>query len=351
MSALVSVIIPFFNSRKTLLRTVDSVLAQSYQNWELILVDDGSTDDSHSILNDVNDPRIKLIHQRNQGASAARNNGLNHASGEWICFVDSDDSLTPTALEKLLDAASGQADIIAGCYQTSTNEEKECGNLPQSVSFEPSRLAKNTLFWQKYESGIIADLFCGKKASYLLNLGAPWAKLYRREMLEQHSLRFNEQLTLHEDTLFNHLAYSYAREVCLVPTPVYCYLDNPDSLTRSQNARYREHCVAAMKQFHLLHPELPEELLYFSLFRILECWNGIWEATHGKLFQRYRQIKQFRNTSDIQELISNMPLKGNVYINQCDKLELFLLKHKLLAILVFFMPVIRKLRKIKNSGF
>ena len=102
---LISVIIPVYNVEKYLRRCLDSVIAQTYQNLEIICVDDGSIDDSGKICDQyaVRDARIKVIHQENQGLSAARNRGLDAAEGEYIAFVDSDDYILEDMYKKMLD--------------------------------------------------------------------------------------------------------------------------------------------------------------------------------------------------------------------------------------------------------
>ena len=114
---MVSCIIPVYNTEKYLPRCIESVLAQTFVDWELLLIDDGSTDASGSICDEyaAKDERIRVFHKENGGISSARNVGLNYAQGEWIFFVDSDDSLPKTSLESLL-SRSSDANIIAGGF-------------------------------------------------------------------------------------------------------------------------------------------------------------------------------------------------------------------------------------------
>lgn len=114
---MVSCIIPVYNTQKYLPRCIESVLAQTFVDWEMLLIDDGSTDASGSICDEyaAKDERIRVFHKENGGISSARNLGLNYAQGEWIFFVDSDDSLPKTSLESLL-ARSSDANIIAGGF-------------------------------------------------------------------------------------------------------------------------------------------------------------------------------------------------------------------------------------------
>ena len=114
---MVSCIIPVYNTQTYLPRCIESVLAQTFVDWEMLLIDDGSTDASGSICDEyaAKDERIRVFHKENGGISSARNVGLNYAQGEWIFFVDSDDSLPKTSLESLL-SRSSDANIIAGGF-------------------------------------------------------------------------------------------------------------------------------------------------------------------------------------------------------------------------------------------
>ena len=347
MTPTISIIVPCYNAAKSIKRTISSVLQQSYTQWELILVNDGSGDETAAHIRSFSDSRIRLLEQENKGASSARNNGMRHAKGEWLCFLDSDDTLLPWALECLVSALDSSTDIIAGCHRNTLSDDKaELQVAPVKIARE--RLAANTLFWQKYESSIRDDAFAGSPTQHRLNLGAPWAKLYRKAFLDKHKLHFNEELVLHEDTLFNHMAYTHAQSVSILPISVYCYLDNPSSLTRSQNPQYQDHCIAALIQFHQLHPDYPEELCYFAMFRIMECWRAICAITPAKPLIRYHRIRQFSKKPIIAQFARHFALKNNPYFTKIEKLELFLIKHRLCISLVFILPMIQGLRYLKN---
>lgn len=348
MTPTISIIVPCYNAAKSIERTINSVLQQSYTQWELILVNDGSGDNTATLIRSFSDSRIRLVEQENKGASSARNNGMRHAKGEWLCFLDSDDTLLPWALECLVSALDSSTDIIAGCHRNTLSDDKaELQVAPVKIAKE--RLAANTLFWQKYESSIRDDVFAGLPAQHRLNLGAPWAKLYRKAFLDKHKLHFNEELVLHEDTLFNHMAYTQAQSVSILPIPVYCYLDNPNSLIRSQNKKYRDHIIAALRQFYRLHPDFPEYLCHFAMFRTLECWQGIRRENPHKLSVQLRLIRSFLQSPAINSLVSRIPIKGNPYFSTYDKAELFLIKNKLYFLLVYIMPLIHRLRYLKNK--
>lgn len=185
---LISVIIPAYNAEKTIHRAVRSVLAQTYPNVELVVVDDGSTDGTGDLLDSLaaTESRIHVVHQENGGVCAARNTGLNGAKGERICFLDADDELTEKALQTLFETmeATG-SDIVAGCCERVR---------PDGSSFENRYpIPEESWTWQALEplEHSLADF----PATYSV-----WGKLYRREVIGD--TRFVEGRRIHEDSFF-----------------------------------------------------------------------------------------------------------------------------------------------------
>lgn len=127
---MISVILPTYNRANTLQRAVDSVLRQTLHDWELIIVDDGSTDETPQILAKVSDPRVRVCrHPRNRGVTAAKNTGLDHIRGDWFTGLDSDDEMTPEALEVMLECAerTGATAINCNCVDSVTGEMSGVG--------------------------------------------------------------------------------------------------------------------------------------------------------------------------------------------------------------------------------
>lgn len=140
----VSIIIPCHNRAKLLLKTIDSVLEQTYQDFEIIVVDDASTDDILSELNSVDDPRIHYFrHAHNKGAPAARNTGLAHAQGEYIAFLDSDDAWLPEKLERQLQAFDDKAHDCGIVYCRFLKGETPSRLPPQTGDFGQNILVRN----------------------------------------------------------------------------------------------------------------------------------------------------------------------------------------------------------------
>lgn len=135
MPPLVSVIVPTYNRAATLPRAIDSALAQTVDDLEVVVVDDGSTDDTASVLAAFDDPRLRtVVHATNRGANVARNTGIDHARGEYVAFLDSDDEWLPTKLERQFDALEGRSVEWVGAYCTTRFEPSGPGGRLRSVA-------------------------------------------------------------------------------------------------------------------------------------------------------------------------------------------------------------------------
>lgn len=191
----ITIIIPVFNSEKYIKFCLSDLLKQSYPNFEVILVDDGSTDNSLKICNNFCelDNRIKVITQKNGGVSKARNTGLKMANGKYICFVDSDDRVDKNYLKDLIEsyyACNSVADlVIHGCKIDYYKKEK----IVKTKIIEPkSKIYKFQEFLASLEEDI--PLVCAQTV---------WGKLYLKSIIEENSVSFNEKISLSEDYLFN----------------------------------------------------------------------------------------------------------------------------------------------------
>lgn len=171
MSPVVSIIVPVYNAEKTLRRCVDSILKQSYRNWELLLIDDGSIDASALICDNytLSDKRIKVFHKINAGVSSARNIGLENARGEWITFVDSDDCVKDVYLENLLGHVKETIDLVISFAEIHGKEFIRKENYP-------SRLITQDNF----------DILFTESDMYWHT--SPWSKLYRRKIIQNNNL-------------------------------------------------------------------------------------------------------------------------------------------------------------------
>ena len=161
---LVSIITPVYNSQSYLSPCVDSILSQSYGNIELLLIDDGSSDASGSICDSYakKDTRVKVIHQANSGVSAARNRGLATASGDYILFVDSDDTIHSTMVAELLEKAIDSETVVICSITSHTHELGSCGNFTNTLQHKDAIL--ELLYMKTFDNGPCAKLIPAKLA-------------------------------------------------------------------------------------------------------------------------------------------------------------------------------------------
>lgn len=205
---LVSLIVPVYNAEESLPACLDSVLLQSYQDIQLILINDGSKDNSLKILKQYadRDPRIILIDQPNAGPGAARNAGLRAATGAYLQFIDSDDTLPPGAIQALVTAMEGQ-DLVIGHFELNIGDKwSDRGLIKEECAMERREFLDRLIKWpgSYYYSSL-----CNK--------------MYARAIVEQAGLRFDESFIWGEDCLFNMRYYRSVQRVRCIPDVVYRY--------------------------------------------------------------------------------------------------------------------------------
>ena len=208
---MVSIIVPVYNSEKYLRKCVDSILAQTFTDFELFLVNDGSTDDSPGICDDYasRDPRIRVIHQVNQGQSVARNNAIARMSGEWVLFCDSDDWIHPESLERLYNAAvENDTKISIAGYQETAGEDPEI--LPEQLKVE---------LWTPKDFYI----------QHYIHATLPVMKLIHRDCLGD--LRFPVGKYIDDEYIVYRILFTQER-LAVIPAPFYAYFVNTASLTK-----------------------------------------------------------------------------------------------------------------------
>lgn len=233
METRISVIIPIYNAATTLRAAAESVLSQDVEGLELLLVDDGSTDGTAEVCHAlaVQDARVQVITQKNAGICAARNRGLQAASGAYIAFCDDDDEFLPGALAGLLQTALAEhADVVRGGYELLRQQ------------------ADGTFALQPHAAGQACRLWQDGYAAYLRNSGPQfvWNALYRRQALT--GLFFDERCRYGlEDFIFNATLYSRTDRAAYLPQPVYRHFESAQStsLCRSQQAFQGRVCALA----------------------------------------------------------------------------------------------------------
>lgn len=237
----ISVIIPVYNTESYLDACLSSVVRQTHSNLQIILIDDGSTDGSGANCDRwaETDERIQVIHQKNAGVSAARNAGLAAASGELIAFLDSDDTLPQDAYARLLNAM-GSADLVMGKTRNMAEDGMllACDDL---ADITPQRDA------------FLLELFEEQHGCYLGHL---FDKLIRREILEQHQIRFDPAIRMNEDRLFLTEYLVHCGGISLSDAVVYHYRQRGSSVMQQTraSATVRDSEMTVLDSFERLIP-------------------------------------------------------------------------------------------------
>lgn len=231
----ISVIVPVYKVEKYLRRCLDSILAQTYADWECLLIDDGSPDNSGAICDEYarRDERFRVFHVKNGGVSRARNIGLDNMTGEWVTFIDSDDWIDPDNLETSMSAiVRDNLDILQYSYHMTDEKDRIVGtqmfNLPVMSSGEFVR----------------AD-------HYSVCVGGGYIV---KSLIDRLHLRFNEQIHLAEDQLFMMEAISNARRIGQTDKVFYHYFQNTTSATHNHNIPHIEASMEAVLDFGRTNP-------------------------------------------------------------------------------------------------
>lgn len=217
MRPMVSIIVPIYNAENYLRRCVDSILNQEYTDFELMLVNDGSTDASGDICEEYGDqdPRIIVIQKENTGVSDSRNRALDRARGKYLQFLDSDDWITPDATRLFVRAAEeyGCDMVISDFYRVVGERLSTKGDIEEEGVLTREEFAAHMM-----ENP--ADFY----------YGVLWNKLYRRDIVEEHNLRMDTDINWCEDFMFNLEYIRYAKVFYALHAPIYYYVKRKGSL-------------------------------------------------------------------------------------------------------------------------
>lgn len=238
---MISIIIPVYKSEQYLTRCVNSIISQTYSDYEAILIDDGSPDKCPTMCDDFcsGNSHIRVLHQTNSGVSAARNAGLKAAQGEFICFLDSDDWIEPDFLSKLYDSmVQTGSDIIAADYTSCSDTQ---------IKDSHASVAPQTVYGQEN----IRELYFSD--DYNIHFSV-WGKLFKKELLQDKQF---PSISYGEDTVFMLQVLTDAESITYLDYQGYNYYINPGSL--SQN---RFHSERLLKEMHA--DELMADRLVFD---------------------------------------------------------------------------------------
>ena len=272
---MISIIIPVYNVEKYLDQAVRSVLRQTCPDWELLLINDGSSDGSAAVCKKYEKMgrRIRVFDKENGGVSSARNVGLKKARGEWVAFLDGDDWLEENCLEAALKEADDETDIVCWNYweNTGASQRRNRPISPSYISFDEPRQLIGTAMFPQYR--------LKKEGQYLAGIKGVWTKLIRKRIPDSGVI-FDIEVQIGEDALFSAMCFEKARKAVFIDQYLYHYrMDNP-SATRRLRPDIREVYRNTLKAFHGF-------LEKYSGEDISSCYGGLAYACVARSLEKY----------------------------------------------------------------
>lgn len=291
---MISIIVPVYNVSKYLDDCLSSIARQSYLDWECILVDDGSKDQSGEICDQwvLTDSRFKVIHQQNQGVSVARNNGIKASTGEYLCFIDSDDWVDPDFLKTLYDHI-GHAEIAVSGLVQEYDGHSGAKAMPSMTKLFP------------LEASFILD-FVDLNRNFLLY--APHEKLYRRDIIIKYDIHFPIDCAYGEDLQFNYAYLEHVKKIAQVAVCDYHYRII-GSGTLSSKLRPDQFCQdydqwLLLRDFYIRHNlwiEPSKELLYQRLWGTVYDGLFLFPKLKDKGFSYLQQVLAIPEIDDLKQ--------------------------------------------------
>ena len=324
----ISVIVPVYNAAKHLNKCVDSILAQTYNHFELLLVDDGSKDDSGKICDEyaASDPRVYVFHKANGGVSSARNVGLDHATGEWISFCDSDDWVSEEYLQNLVKYIDDEVDLVFS-YATIVfqdgSQRREC--------FSERRIPL-----EKIEIAFLENEFHGHTS--------PWSKLYRRRVIEESKLRFCQDVQIGEDAIFLYDFILYSRYIYITNHTDYFYnFEAENSLTKTVNSfssemfcykKISESLNKLFKSRVISNPEAIRNIEWIDGYYVRRVLNSLY---HNEVIKKKTRLETVKSLNLESYFALHMPALK-------ERILAFLLKKKLFRLYDCVRMIVRVIR-------
>lgn len=341
-SPYISFIVPVYNASRTLEHCIKSLLTQTYDNFEIVLVDDGSVDGSSKICDDFaqKENRVVVYHQENAGVSAARNKGLEFACGKYVTFVDADDWIDSNVCETFVKACEKQ-DYDLFCFSAIYSSQKKdvlSFLLPGDVE----------LFSQKQKEELLCKMMTPWTPWYSFNCntrfaGSVWAKFYRAEVIKNSDIQFSLETIVSEDVLFNVLSFDFFDKIGYSTKAFYHYRVQDDS---AQN-RYRPN---SMKYFGFVIDQIQQWLEEKRKdLNVKNCANTLFVhylfgALKEDYFHKNNPNKTFAS-SELNEVLSQEKYKSvleNVkseYFTLSERILVRLLRHKMVRCIKLLMKI------------
>lgn len=336
----VSIIIPVYNVQEYLPKCLDSVIKQTIKNKEIIVINDGSTDNCYEILTEykMKFPEMIIINQKNSGISETRNAGLSAATGEYIAFVDSDDFIELDMFEKMYTAAKRENADVVICdyilYKEITDKQNSDEYIIEGIDKE----------------GPIDKV--GALRKFLLNdiKAYAWNKLHKRELFTSNKIMF-PNFKVCEDTPVSFLLLACSKKIFLMSEPLYYYRQREDSLTKIFSIKSMVDMLDGcyiMRDYLEKNPLIYEKTMHqYRVYMIKTLW-----VIHNKYFIQCCETGEKSNYSDFKKIVAKevsglkiSEIIGNSELSRKDKVNALLIKTRTYGLI---FPVLYKLRNTKK---
>lgn len=340
----VSVIVPVFNVVDYVDKCIESILKQTFQDYELIIVNDGSTDGSEQKCREweKKSHNIVFVSQNNRGVSAARNEGLSISKGEYVAFVDGDDYVEPNYLEEMVNCAEENQDaeiILCGYKYDDSGEVSEYGFFSENKSFDRTdRISLICRAIGVYEEDI-------KRKTHV---GTPWAKLYSRKFLTDNKIVFDEDMPRMQDLIFNICCFNNLTKGIYINMYLYCYVVRNDSTVNKFKPAYEKDALQIINKLISVTEKYDDEYVresvrYKTILLLIE-------AIRLQYIKKECRLNYFKKIREIRRICSKEPFSSAISLPyKCIKnsyaRELFLSALKMQMFDLAYLMV-----KVKHKG-
>ena len=338
---LFSIIVPIYNIEKYIRKCIDSVLSQSFDDYELILVDDGSPDNCPIICDEYakRNSKIKVIHKENGGLVSARQAGIKVAEGDYIFNLDGDDALLPDALKTAHQIITEtNADIVSFSYRTCINGE--IGNVVEDL-VEEGLYNKSQI-----EEHIYPNLLSNKNMEHLFYF--LWGKAIKKELILKHQLNVNPAISLGEDLSCIVPCFLDANTVYFSKKDVYLYTIRNDSIStdfKTAQITQIEDVIFGLKSITANKPkDFEAQISRYSCFM---CFAILAAAAEGNHFKVLKKIKELIKNSVHNEEIKNADFE-NLTIK--SRIAIFLMKKQMITLSFYFLYLCKEIKRIRKGG-
>lgn len=338
MKPIISIIIPVYNVEKYIHRCIESILSQTFTNFELLLINDGSSDKSGDICDDfaLEDSRIRVIHQKNGGVSRARNKGIKLAQGDFLMFCDSDDYVEKNWCSQLIEAVKKDNRVLPVSGIKLIYNLKEKREVIKTFS-QNVKIGKDEYF-EIYKKELSGGL---------------WCKIYDRHIIEENSLDFDVNVSRAEDLLFNLKYITYMDSIVTVPAVTYNYVhSNENSLINRYRIDLSDINILVysawkeyLNQINADREKFGELATYFYFHFLGVLKNTFDERNKDNLLKKLKQNHNILNSKEFSECLelADTSKENAKYIN--------LLKRKNYYIVWFVEQAIRVKKKLTNKKY